>query len=103
LFLILSLVLSGDQNNDAFAALAVIPLFAAAWMANQLAFSMGGAVGTVSDSVFRVNYQVYPATVLAVIIFLLGIVAIFQFYRLLTASRVEEPMGSPRRSYQDEE
>lgn len=104
LFLILSLVLSGDQNNDAFAALSIIPLFAAAWMANQLAFSMGGAVGTVSDSVFRVNYQVYPATVLAVIIFLLGVVAIFQFYRLLTGEKVEGYQETrPQQQYQDDE
>jgi hypothetical protein len=90
MFLILSLILTGEQNNDAFAALAIIPLFAASWMALQLDFQQGGVAGTITDSVFRSDHHIYPSTILALVIFSLGVVSIFQLYRLITQNRIGE-------------
>lgn len=90
--LFLSLILSPEQNNDAFAALGAIPLFSAAWMANQLDFPMGGLIGSTTDNLFIANHHIYPATILTVVIFTFAIIDIFQLYRLLTApGNVEEP------------
>lgn len=109
--LILSLALSGDQNQDAFAALAIIPLFASAWMANQLDIQVAGVAGTITDNVMRVDHHIYPATIAAIIIGALGVISILQLIRLITnRNRVEEPMSADRRQedrgddkYQDNE
>lgn len=103
IFLLLSLVLSGDQNNDAFAALAIIPLFVSSWMALQLDFTMGGIAGTVSDNVLRVDHLIYPQSILAYVLFALGCVAIFQLYRVLTANRTgsEYKDGWQEKEYHD--
>jgi hypothetical protein len=87
MFLIMSLILSNDQNNDAFAALAIIPLFASSWMALQLDFPMSGVAGTVENSVFRTDHLIYPQSILAVVLFALGCIAVFQLYRLMTANK----------------
>lgn len=90
MFLILSLILSGEQNNDAFAALSIIPLFASSWMALQLDFQQGGVAGTITDSVFRSDHMIYPSSVLAIVIFSLGCVAVYQLYRLMTQNRADD-------------
>jgi hypothetical protein len=56
-------------------------------MALQLDFQQGGVAGTVTDSVFRSDHHIYPATVLAIVIFSLGCVAVYQLYRLMTQNR----------------
>jgi hypothetical protein len=101
--LILSLALSGDQSQDAFAALAIIPLFVSAWMANQLDFPNMGVAGTVTDSVMRVDHHIYPS-VAPYIVGAFGVVAILQLIRLLTnRNRVEEPIGGNQRGNQGED
>lgn len=106
--LFMSLVLSADQNNDAFAALSIIPLFAAAWMANQLDFPVAGLLGSTESNLFVANHHIYPATILTVVIFTFAIIAVFQLYRLLTApGNVEEPshqwQGADGNTYGDDE
>lgn len=98
MFLILSLILSSEQNNDAFAALAIIPLFASSWMALQLDFQQGGVAGTVADSVFRSDHMIYPSSVLAIVIFSLACVAVYQLYRLMTQNSVSDSYGNYDRS-----
>jgi hypothetical protein len=94
--LILSLALSGDQNQDAFAALAIIPLFVSAWMANQLDIQIAGVAGTVTDSVMRVDHHIYPS-VAPYIIGAFGVIAILQLIRLIThRNKVEEPISAGR-------
>lgn len=88
IFLILSLTLSGEQNNDAFAALAIIPLFVASWMALQLDIPMGGVTGTVTDSVLRVDHLIYPQSILAAVIFVMFCGSIYQLYRLMSANKL---------------
>lgn len=85
-FLILALLLSKEQNSDAFGALSIIPLFAAAWMALQIDIPVSGMISMANDTnMIRTEHHIYPATILAVIIFLLALIAIFQTYRLLTS------------------
>jgi hypothetical protein len=93
LFLILSLILSGDQNNDAFAALAIIPLFASSWMALQLDFTSGGVTGTATSTVMRSDHNIFPSAVLAIIIFSIGCVAVYQLYRLMTQNNSDDSYG----------
>jgi hypothetical protein len=84
-FLILALLLSKEQNADAFSALSIIPLFAAAWMALQIDIPVSGMIPLTSGNMIRTEHHIYPATILALIIVLLAFIAIFQTYRLLTS------------------
>lgn len=93
-FLILALLLSKEQNADAFSALSIIPLFAAAWMALQIDIPVSGMISLGNQTnMIRTEHHIYPATILALIIVLLAFIAIFQTYRLLTSD-----MGIPERT-----
>jgi hypothetical protein len=91
LFLILSLTLSAEQNNDAFAVLAVIPLFMSAWMSLQIDIPKSGMIGDTTFTLIRTQHYIYPSMYLAVVCFILGIVAVLQVYRLMTTSKMQEP------------
>jgi hypothetical protein len=95
IFLGLSLILPLEKNADAFAALAILPLYAASWMALQLDFPIGGVAGTISDSVLRTDHHIYPSTLLAIVCFVLGCVAIYQLYRLMTENKIIAKSDDP--------
>lgn len=99
-FLILSLLLTKDQNADAFAVLGIIPLFASSWMALQIDIPVSGMIALANDTnMIRTEHHIYPATVLAVIIFLLAFIAIFQTYRLLTTDTSIAERAQGRSAY----
>jgi len=88
-FFILSFLASKDQNSDAFAALAVIPLFLSAWMAMQLDFPTRAIVMDGTTSTIWTQHNIAPSIFLAITAFVLGVIAIAQLYRLLTTDTVE--------------
>jgi hypothetical protein len=85
--LILSFIFPPDDAAGAFAGLAIPLLFAAAWMANQLDIASSGIIGDAADSISRTDHNIYPAAVLAALIFMFGIVAILRLYTVITTVR----------------
>ena len=89
IFFIISMLATKEQNNDAFAALAIIPLFLSAWMAMQLDFPTRALITSATDSTIWTQHNIYPSIFLAIVSFVLGVLSILQLYRLLTTDTVE--------------
>lgn len=89
IFFILSFLATKDQSNDAFAAMAIIPLFLSAWMAMQLDFPTRAYVLDGTTNVIWTQHNIAPSIFLAVVAFVLGVIAIAQLHRLLTTDTVE--------------
>lgn len=95
-FFIISMLASREQNPDAFAALAIIPMFLSAWMAMQLDFPTRALITTATDSTIWTQHNIYPSIFLAIISFVLGVLSVLQLYRLLTTDTVAETGWKPK-------
>lgn len=89
IFFIISMLASREQNADAFAAMAIIPLFISAWMAMQLDFPTRALITSATDSTIWTQHNIYPSIFLTIVSFVLGVLSILQLYRLLTTDTVE--------------
>jgi glucan phosphoethanolaminetransferase (alkaline phosphatase superfamily) len=101
--LILSFLFPPDDAAGAFSGLAIPILFAAAWMANQLDIASSGIIGDATDSISRTDHNIYPAVVLAAVIFMLAVVAILRLYTVITTARNESKPKYRNPNYREED